>query len=65
MAQFSGLTFTGALDPMQVMARHAYALTYEREHVEQWEAQRNKGMWGGHDAGEAEEEEMNSVLRTR
>ena len=32
---------------MQVIARHAYALTYEREYVEKWEQeQQQNGDWG-------------------
>ena len=53
---------------MQVVARHAYALTYEREYVEQWEEQLGQGMWGGkgpetHEDGEDGEDR--EVLRPR
>ncbi len=32
---------------MQVVARHAYALTYEREYVQQWAEEQMAGQWGG------------------
>lgn len=31
---------------MQVVARHAYALTFERDHVEQWAREQHEGLWG-------------------
>ncbi|KAK4685416.1 RNA-dependent RNA polymerase, partial [Tremellales sp. Uapishka_1] len=41
------MTFTGRLSPAQVVARHCYALTYQREHVELWEQVTCNHLWGG------------------
>jgi len=61
-----GIIFTTRLTNMQMVARHAYALTFEREYVEQWEAQLSKGMWGGkgpetHERGVDEDEEREDL----
>jgi RNA-dependent RNA polymerase len=50
---------------MQMVARHAYALTFEREQVEKWEAEFSEGMWGGKGLGEDEGDEMREALRPR
>lgn len=39
--------FNTRLTPEQVVARHCYALTYQREYVEEWEKEWAKGLWGG------------------
>jgi len=56
----ANISFTGSLNEMQTVARHAYALTYEREYVLEWEA---------HSTQEAREhgadEEEKEVLRHR
>lgn len=65
----AGITFTNRLSDMQVVARHAYALTFEREYVEQWEQQRGGGMWDGRttETHELEEdgEDASAELRSR
>jgi len=48
---------------MQVVARHAYALTFEKEHVMEWERELSKGMWGGQ--GSEEELLLREILHTR
>ena len=62
-----GITFTSRFGDMQIVARHAYALTFEREYVEQWEEQLSKGLWGGRsaethemDGDDAEKEQLRS-----
>lgn len=32
-----GIKLSTSLTPLQVVARHAYALTFEKEYVEDWE----------------------------
>jgi RNA-dependent RNA polymerase len=45
MNAIEGLTFKTSLSKEQVVARHCYALTYEKEFVEEWESQLKAGMW--------------------
>ena len=64
------ITFTTRLTNMQVVARHAYALTFEREYVDQWEAQQSRGECGGmapdtHELDEFEANEGEEALRPR
>lgn len=40
-----GLNFKTSLSKEQVVARHCYALTFEKEYVEEWEAQLKAGRW--------------------
>lgn len=40
-----GVTFTTSLKKEQIVARHCYALTYERQYVEEWEKQIKAGRW--------------------
>jgi len=42
----SGVAFRTSLTKEQVVARHCYALTYEREYVQEWENQLKAGQWG-------------------
>lgn len=39
--------FKTSLTPEQVVARHCYALTFERKYVEAWEKQWEHGVLGG------------------
>ncbi|ORY35716.1 RNA dependent RNA polymerase-domain-containing protein [Naematelia encephala] len=55
-----GISFTTNLTGMQVVARHAYALTYERVHVEAWQA---RFMLEAEEHGAADEDK--EVLRPR
>ncbi len=50
-----------------MVARHAYALTFEKEYVQQWEDQLSKGLWGGKTAEthEVTDEEGRDALRPR
>jgi len=50
-------SFNGTLSKEQVVARHCYALTYEKEYVDQWESQLKAGHWA-HDP-----EDENNDLR--
>jgi len=50
---------------MQMVARHAYALTFEREHVEKWEREFTNGMWGGVILETEEGEDARAELRPR
>ncbi|WVN86300.1 uncharacterized protein L203_101463 [Cryptococcus depauperatus CBS 7841] len=40
-------SFKTTLSPMQVIARHCYALTFEETYVKQWEKQLSEGQWHG------------------
>jgi RNA-dependent RNA polymerase len=40
-----GVGFKTSLTKEQVVARHCYALTYEKEYVEEWESQLKVGQW--------------------
>ncbi|RXK35060.1 hypothetical protein M231_07680 [Tremella mesenterica] len=53
---------TTRLTPIQVIARHCYALTYEREYVMEWEEALKKG---GGEWGEPVDEEDGEFLRPR
>lgn len=46
LAAVEGFRFQTTMTKEQVVARHCYALTYEREHVEEWERQMHQGEWG-------------------
>jgi RNA-dependent RNA polymerase len=60
------ITFTNRLTDLQLIARHAYALTFEKEYVEQWEEQLRQGMWGGRGADTHEYvDDRDEVLRPR
>lgn len=50
---------------MQAIARHAYALTYEKEYVEQWEEQQQHGEWGGSVDWDEEGNVIREPLRQR
>jgi RNA-dependent RNA polymerase len=54
------MSFVGRLTPIQVVARHAYALTFQKTWVEQWEEQMMKGLLGNHG-----DEEDKKALRPR
>ena len=58
------ITFRSRLTEMQVVARHAYALTFEKEYVEEWEEELKKGMWGGLERQE-EGEELPEYMRQK
>ena len=65
-----GITFKTRLNEMQVVARHAYAMTFEKEFVEQWEEQLSRGMWGGkgpetHELLEQDRVDAQEALRPR
>ncbi|WWD19157.1 hypothetical protein CI109_103615 [Kwoniella shandongensis] len=47
MAAVANVTFNTRLTPAQMVARHCYALTFEKEHVEAWEEQLTHGGWHG------------------
>ena len=53
----STVTLHSSLTEMQVVARHAYALTYEKEYVEDWDADVKAGKWGLIDPMEDGEEQ--------
>lgn len=59
----AGIAFAGTLNPMQVVARHAYALTFEKEHVVERAMELYRGMWGGH--GPEEDEGLQEIMNTR
>lgn len=40
-----GVGFRTSLSKEQVVARHCYALTFEKEYVEEWESQLKAGQW--------------------
>ena len=40
------INFKTSLTKEQVVARHCYALTFEREYVQEWERQQHEGLWG-------------------
>ena len=42
----ASITFRSSLTDMQIVARHAYALTYEKTYVEEWRDELQKGQWG-------------------
>ncbi|WVQ95053.1 hypothetical protein IAU59_002145 [Kwoniella sp. CBS 9459] len=48
MEAVANIEFKTRLTPAQLVARHAYALTYEKEYVEEWERQRIAGTWDGY-----------------
>ncbi|OCF31540.1 RNA-dependent RNA polymerase 1 [Kwoniella heveanensis BCC8398] len=48
MEAVANIEFKTRLTPAQLVARHAYALTYEKEYVEEWERQRSAGVWDGY-----------------
>jgi RNA-dependent RNA polymerase len=50
-----GLNFKTSLSKEQVVARHCYALTFEKEYVEEWEAQLKAGQWYHEDDGEGDD----------
>jgi RNA-dependent RNA polymerase len=52
MAAVQDLKFKTSLTADQVVARHCYALTFEREFVEEWEEELKRGMWGVNEDGE-------------
>ncbi|ODN90833.1 RNA-dependent RNA polymerase 1 [Cryptococcus wingfieldii CBS 7118] len=49
-------SFKTTLTPMQVVARHCYALTFEEKYVKQWEQQQQQGAWGGQKVDDDDEE---------
>ncbi|GFZ50894.1 hypothetical protein JCM24511_08652 [Saitozyma sp. JCM 24511] len=59
------ISFKSRLTPAQVVARHCYALTYEKEHVERWEEQQRHGEWGGGGGDKTEEEKVNGANELR
>jgi RNA-dependent RNA polymerase len=61
----AGLSFSGTLDGMQVAARHAYAMTYESEYVQDWARQLSQGHWGGRIVEEEDQAELSEVLQNR
>jgi RNA-dependent RNA polymerase len=64
--EIMNITFRSKLDDMQMVARHAYALTFEKEHVEKWEKEFMNGLWGGLPRElEEDGEELREVLRPR
>ncbi|KAK8854698.1 hypothetical protein IAR55_003437 [Kwoniella newhampshirensis] len=63
MAAVANVTFNTRLTPAQMVARHCYALTFEREHVEAWEEQVAHGDW--HGAYKQDEEDEHEDLRPR
>ena len=50
---------------MQVAARHAYAMTYEKEYVQDWAKQLGEGQWGGRVEEEDDRGEVTEILQTR
>lgn len=62
----SKFTFRTTMTPAQIVARHCYALTYQREYVEEWEQQQDEGEWGGRrDGQEYNPEEEEDIERLR
>lgn len=61
----STLSFPGTLDGMQVAARHAYAMTYEKDYVQDWVKQLSEGQWGGRVQEEDDRGEISEILHTR
>ncbi|WRT68501.1 uncharacterized protein IL334_005477 [Kwoniella shivajii] len=45
MEAIRNIEFRTRLTPAQMVARHCYALTFEQEHVEDWERQLSVGEW--------------------
>jgi len=50
---------------MQVAARHAYAMTYEKDYVQDWVKQLSEGQWGGRVQEEDDRGEISEILHTR
>ncbi|WVF67576.1 hypothetical protein IAT40_002334 [Kwoniella sp. CBS 6097] len=48
MEVVANIEFKTRLTPAQLVARHAYSLTYEKDYVEEWERQRSAGAWDGY-----------------
>jgi RNA-dependent RNA polymerase len=44
MKAVQDITFRTRLTPEQVVARHCYALTYEKRYVEAWEEEQRRGF---------------------
>nr|XP_019011562.1 RNA-dependent RNA polymerase 1 [Kwoniella pini CBS 10737]OCF50343.1 RNA-dependent RNA polymerase 1 [Kwoniella pini CBS 10737] len=45
MEQVQNIEFRTRLSPELMVARHAYALTYEKEYVQDWEKELSAGQW--------------------
>jgi len=61
----TGLSFSGTLDGMQVAARHAYAMTYQKEYVQDWAKQLSEGQWGGRVEEDEDRGEISEIPQTR
>ncbi|WWC90607.1 uncharacterized protein L201_005543 [Kwoniella dendrophila CBS 6074] len=57
MEAIANIEFRTKLTPEQMVARHCYALTYEKEYVEDWERQISSGQWHGNIKQEDDQEE--------
>ncbi|ORX38450.1 RNA dependent RNA polymerase-domain-containing protein [Kockovaella imperatae] len=49
---FKHVIIKSRLTEMEMVARHAYALTYEKHYVEEWIAEVRAGKWGSMDRGD-------------
>lgn len=55
------INFKTSLTKEQVVARHCYALTFEREYVQEWERQQHDGLWGFHPDHDDEGHELRQM----
>ncbi|WWC63397.1 uncharacterized protein I303_105997 [Kwoniella dejecticola CBS 10117] len=55
MEAISSIVFKTRLSPELLVARHAYALTYEKEYVQDWEKQLSAGEWHAEQRDDDEE----------
>ncbi|WVW85521.1 hypothetical protein I302_107559 [Kwoniella bestiolae CBS 10118] len=64
MEAIANIEFRTKLTPAQMVARHCYALTYEKEYVQDWERQLSMGEWHAH-VKEEDEEKYEEDLRPK
>lgn len=65
MEAMQGINFNTRLTSGQIVARHCYALTYEREQVLEWEESIMRGDWNAPAAGNDDDGDDARSLRPR